>query len=238
MMAAAWRLLVFGASGAIGTAVVAHALARGWTVVAVTRAAPRAEAGGAQWLQCDPFTEDGCRVLQGQLPFDAVCWAQGSNMADSLATFELEQHLELYRANCLTVLVSAAALVEQSLLRSAGARLVVISSIWQERARGDKLSYTMTKAAIGGFVRSASVDLGADGHLVNGVLPGVIDTPMTRANLTTEQIDAIAAKTSLGRLPDLGTLADTILFLCSPENNGITGQSITVDLGMSNAILV
>jgi NAD(P)-dependent dehydrogenase (short-subunit alcohol dehydrogenase family) len=114
----------------------------------------------------------------------------------------------------------------------------MVSSIWQERARGNKLSYTVTKAAVGGLVRSASVDLGEQGHLVNGVLPGVLDTPMTAANLAPEQIAAVANMTPLGRLPDLDTLAELICFLCSPENNSITGQSIAVDLGMSNVRLL
>ena len=87
-------------------------------------------------------------------------------------------------------------------------------------------------------VRAASVDLGSDGHLVNGVLPGVLDTPMTRANLSVDQIATVTGKSTLGRLPDLATLAETILFLCSPANNSITGQSIAVDLGMSNANLL
>jgi NAD(P)-dependent dehydrogenase (short-subunit alcohol dehydrogenase family) len=124
------------------------------------------------------------------------------------------------------------------LLRPGGARMVVVSSIWQERARGDKLSYMVTKAAVGGLVRSASVDLGWEGHLVNAVLPGVLDTPMTRTNLSDEQITVVTGKTTLGRLPDLGTVAETICFLCSRDNRSISGQSVVVDLGMSNAHLL
>jgi 3-oxoacyl-[acyl-carrier protein] reductase len=66
----------------------------------------------------------------------------------------------------------------------------------------------------------------------------VLDTPMTAANVPPDAIARVEAKTLHGRLPDLATLADTILFLCSGRNKSITGQSITVDLGMSNAHLV
>ena len=113
-----------------------------------------------------------------------------------------------------------------------------MSSIWQERARPDKLSYTMTKATVGGIVRAASVDLGRHGHLVNGVLPGVLDTPMTRANLSADQIDAVTGRVPAERLPDVVTVAETIAFLCSAENRSVSGQSITVDGGMSNAVLL
>lgn len=234
----AWRLLVFGASGAIGRSVTGHARARGWSVTCVTRDRARHRDNDGAWIAWDPTTDDAADALSRQLPFDAVCWAQGANTSDSLAAFDVEAHLELYRANVLHVLQSAAALVSLGLLRTGGARLVVVSSIWQERARADKLSYTVTKAAIGGLVRAASVDLAPGGHLVNGVLPGVLDTQMTRANLSPAQIASAAGQTPHDRLADLGTLSETILFLCSQANQAISGQSIAVDLGMSNAKLL
>ncbi len=234
-----WRLLVFGASGAIGSAVVRHGLDRNWAVTGVSRGAPPAGAQGSMsWVSYDPLAAEPGGGFADDQPFDGVCWAQGANLADSLHDFDPQRHLELYNANCLSVMIAASMLIGRGLLRPGGARLTLVSSIWQERARGNKLSYTVTKAAVGGLVRSASVDLGVDGHLVNGVLPGVLDTPMTAANLAPEQIAAVAGMTSLGRLPDLDTLAELICFLCSPENNSITGQSIAVDLGMSNVRLL
>lgn len=233
------RLLLFGASGAIGGSVIYQARARGWSVTAVTRgAAPERGDPLVAWRKWDAMAIDGADAIAGDGPFDAVCWAQGANLSDSLLDFDTDRHLALYNANVLSVLRSAAALVAGKLLQASGARLVVVSSIWQERARGDKLSYAVTKAALGGLVRSASVDLGHSGHLINAVLPGVLDTPMTRANLTAEQVAAVSAKTTLGRLPDLTTLAQMILFLCSRDNQAISGQSIAVDLGMSNVSLL
>lgn len=240
---AQWRLLLFGATGAIGGAVAREAERRDWHVTAVSRT----DRLGEGWVDgefriYDPLNDDGT-AFEGALPFDAVCWAHGANMADSVRDFDAAGHMELYRANCLSVIVSMSMLVERGLLRARGAdgygaRLVVVSSIWQERARADKLSYTVSKAAVGGVVRSASVDLGADGHLVNAVLPGVLDTPMTRANLSAHQIETVAAKTTLGRLPDLATLAKLICFLGSEDNTSISGQSVAVDLGMIHANLI
>ncbi|WP_454885661.1 SDR family NAD(P)-dependent oxidoreductase [Sphingomonas oryzagri] len=229
---------MFGATGAIGSTVVDHAIRAGWAVTAVTRGAIPADTCAAQWLRYDPIDDAQGAALEGLAPFDAVCWAQGANLVDSLKDFDVARHVALYQANCLTVMASAAALLRRGLLSTEGARLAIVSSVWQERARQDKFSYAVTKAAVGGIVRAASVDLGSDGHLVNGVLPGVLDTPMTRANLSADQIALVTGKSTLGRLPDLATLAETIIFLCSPANNSITGQSIAVDLGMSNAHLL
>jgi 3-oxoacyl-[acyl-carrier protein] reductase len=237
-MSEQWRLLVFGASGAIGQKVVERALSRGWSVTAVTRGPAPARDDGVTWRSWDPLTAPDAAVLSDDAPFDGVCWAQGANLADSLSDFDIDRHRALYDANVGSVLISAAALVSSGLLRRGGARLAVVSSIWQERARTDKLSYTVSKAALGGLVRAASVDLGRSGHLINAVLPGVLDTPMTRANLSAEQVDMVAGMTTLGRLPDLHTLAETILFLCSADNSSLSGQSLAVDLGMSNARLI
>ena len=232
------RLLLFGASGAVGRAIAQRASATDWIVVGATRGSARDDGVAEEWVRYDPLDEAAANGLVGQEPFHAVCWAQGANVSDSPRTFDTAQHLDLYRANCLTVLAGMAALVTGGFLCADGARLVIVSSIWQERARQNKLSYTVTKAAIGGLVRSASLDLGAEGHMVNAVLPGVLETPMTVANLTATQIETVRGKTTLGRLPDLATLAQTVLFLCSSANRSITGQSITVDLGMSIACLI
>jgi 3-oxoacyl-[acyl-carrier protein] reductase len=232
-----WRLLVFGASGAIGRAVADRALRRGWSVTGVSRGAPPGDAAAEiSWVTYDPMKANS--AFPDNEPYNGVCWAQGANVTDSLHDFDAQRHMDVYGANCLSILSAASSLLRSGLLSDAGARLTIVSSIWQERARGNKLSYTVSKAAVGGLVRSASVDLGAEGHLVNGVLPGVLDTPMTAANLSLEQIAAVANMTPLARLPDLATLTELICFLCSRENNSINGQSIAVDLGMSNVRLL
>ena len=102
-----WRLLVFGATGAIGTAVCAAARERGWQVIGARRPASAGVAGSAiagEWLAYDPVADRTGAALAGQAPFDAVCWAQGVNASDS---FDPDRHLEIYRANCLSVVLSS-----------------------------------------------------------------------------------------------------------------------------------
>jgi NAD(P)-dependent dehydrogenase (short-subunit alcohol dehydrogenase family) len=109
---------------------------------------------------------------------------------------------------------------------------VVISSIWQQLARPDKFSYTVTKAAVGGLVRAAAMDLAPRGIRVNAVLPGVVDTPMTRSMLTDDQLRAVGDATGHGRLISAAEVADAVASLLSPAS-GVTGQSLLVDLGFS-----
>jgi NAD(P)-dependent dehydrogenase (short-subunit alcohol dehydrogenase family) len=117
-------------------------------------------------------------------------------------------------------------------------RLVVISSIWQNISRPNKLTYSVTKSAIKGLIQSLAIDLGQKGMLVNAVLPGALDTPMTRKNLAAGQIDELVRMTPLKSMPSLDDVASLTEFLCSPANTGITGQFISADRGFSYAKII
>jgi hypothetical protein len=227
-------VLLFGASGAIGSHLAERLAAGGDRVIGVSRG--RAPKGAGSWISYDPLKQDGS-ALDAHAPYAAVCWAQGANLNDNVRDVDPAAHLELYRANVLYVIVTLKALLTRGLLTKP-ARLCVVSSIWQKLARQNKLSYGVTKAALQGLVLSASADLAADGHLINAVLPGALDTPMTRKNLGREQIERIAGATAFGRLPSLADLAGAVSFLLSPANTGVTGQFLAVDLGFSHVRIV
>jgi 3-oxoacyl-[acyl-carrier protein] reductase len=232
------RLLLFGASGAIGGAILGAAVARGWQVTAVSRSGSGAEAKGVRWVGVDPLSADfSADHLAAPEPYTSVCWAQGANLNDSVYDVTMESHLAIYNANCTYILVTLQGLLKAGLLAPAS-RLCVISSIWQELARQSKLSYCMSKAALKGLVLSASADLAKDGHLINAVLPGALDTPMTRRNLSVEQIGRLEGATQFGKLSQLGDVASLVCYLCGAENTGITGQFIAADLGYSHVRIV
>ncbi|MHB1054058.1 MAG: SDR family NAD(P)-dependent oxidoreductase [Thiobacillus sp.] len=226
-------VLLFGASGAIGSSIAGMFLSRNWNVVGVTRSVDSAHAKGVSWIAADPLANEGCgNVYDEHAPYHAVCWAQGGNVNDSIYDVNVDAHLQLYQANCVYILSSLKLLLQRNLLAKP-ARLCVISSIWQEIVKQNKLSYSMTKSALRGLVLSAAADLATDGHLVNAILPGALDTPMTRKNLTAEQISELAGATQFNRLPQLEDVSRLAMFLCSEENTGITGQFIAADLGFS-----
>jgi len=229
-------LLLFGASGAIGSAIEEKFAQKLWRIVRVTRGLA-VQQDHVQW---NPLLETSNKTLDqlhayGQ--FDAVCWAQGLNCNDSIYSFDVMQHREVFEANVVYILQSLSVLLKEGLLNTP-ARLCVISSIWQNIARQNKLSYGISKAALQGLVLSLANDLGAEGHLINAVLPGALDTPMTHQNLSKEQIEKITASTQFGRLPNLEDVSNAVHFLCSEENSGVTGQFIKIDLGFSDVRIV
>jgi NAD(P)-dependent dehydrogenase (short-subunit alcohol dehydrogenase family) len=225
--------LIFGASGSIGQALCAS-FASKYDVLGVAR--HRVE-GQDQIESCWDMSKDDLDVPTRFQKFDAVVWAQGANCNDDIRTFDLKTHEGLYAANVTYILTSLQMLLRKDLL-SAGARLCIISSIWQNIARQNKLSYCITKSALQGMVRSLSVDLGIEGVLVNAVLPGALDTPMTHANLSPDQIARLEALTPLGTLAKLSDVCNLVAYLCSPENTGITGQFIEADRGFSHARII
>ena len=173
-----YKFLVFGGTGAIGKATVHAAIQRKWNVLPSSREMNAVH--GISCIRVDPFAAGfDVEPLVVNGPYQAVCWAQGWNFSDNVYDVDLDQHLDLYKANCLFVIATLQILAKNHLLARA-ARLCVVSSIWQTIARQDKLSYSITKSALHGLVSSAATDLAADGHLFNAVLPGILDTPMTR----------------------------------------------------------
>lgn len=222
------RLILFGASGAIGTAISDCFKKQGWMVTGITRSVSKH--GLITW---NPLSQSAANCLDLSQTFDAVCWAQGTNMNDSIYNFDSDKHLELYESNVLYILSSLRQLIDHQLL-SKKAKLCVISSIWQNLSRQEKLSYGVTKSALQGLVLSLANDMAKDGYMVNAILPGALDTPMTRKNLSDAQLSKIESATGFGKLPLTDDVANSVFFLCSELNTGITGQFIKVDYGYSD----
>lgn len=220
-------LLLFGAGGALGSAIGAYLLDQGFTL---HTAGGSSLPGVASYLPLSYDTPLGASTFSSLPILDAVVWAQGLNCSDTVASFEAADLQRLLQGNVLFIASSLQALLAADRLRE-GSRLVVVSSIWQLESRPGKFSYTVSKAALQGLVKSCALDLGPRGIVINAVLPGVVDTPMTRTHLSSEQLATITAQSALGRLPEPEDIAAAVGFLASPANRAITGQFLTVDAG-------
>lgn len=205
--------LIFGARGSLGSHIF-HKASEKSVVHPVSSSSHR---------QMMYFKNKNEHNLHNLPKLDVVIWAQGVNVNDSIGSLkDFEYVLEAnvtYIARSLDWLVSKDKLNE-------GARLCVMSSIWQDIARTDKVSYTVSKAALGGLVRSVAADLGPRGIYINSVLPGPIDNPMTRQMLTPDQM------AKLPGLVDPDDVWNAIDFLCFTKSC-INGQSLVLDHGFS-----
>lgn len=205
------KILIFGASGTLGKACSAELSSSGYEVIPVGRDLHELESVGH---------------------VDGAVWAQGANFTGDLRETTSETWDEIWDANFQFIVRSLEILLEKNSFNR-GSRLVVMSSIWQELARPQKVAYIASKAAVGGLVRGLTADLGKDGISINAVLPGVVDSPMTHKHLNSTQISRIIEGTPTGELVTPTQIAKTVAFLIGPHSTGINGQSIIVDGGWS-----
>ena len=216
------NVLVFGSTGSIGSYIASRFQESGNTVFGVTT---KLEKVTQTIVHVDNLTN---------IPyeFDTVVWANGVNFNDSIDSFNPDLFSEIVEGNVSFILQTLRTLLDHKQIKH-GAKLVIISSIWEETTRPGKLSYTVTKAALSGLVKSLAYDLSENNILINNVLPGVVDNEMTRKTLSEENIEFIKTFTNFNRLITLEDIYVTVKFLTT-ENSGITGQSIKVDLGFTN----
>nr|WP_254453459.1 SDR family oxidoreductase [Siccirubricoccus sp. G192] len=114
-----------------------------------------------------------------------------------------------------------------------GSRIVFVSSLAFRRGSPDHIAYSMAKGALAGLTRSLSRRLAPERVLVNGLCPGVIETPMP-AHVIAARGEAYRASVPLGRFGRPEEVGSVIEFLLSPASSYITGQLINVDGGMIN----
>lgn len=115
--------------------------------------------------------------------------------------------------------------------------VVVVSSI-AGAAVGWKghTPYASAKAGLLGFVRSAALELGPAGVRINAVLPGVIESPQSLDPVNSGGPVGLlrsAPSIPLGRVGQPADVADVITFLLSDAARYVTGQSLTVDGGLT-----
>jgi 3-oxoacyl-[acyl-carrier protein] reductase len=219
------RAIIFGGTGALGSAISEHMGEAGWSVTIASRS--NSSLGGIDTSA--PNWELGCASAG---LFDAVIWAQGVNMAGGALEVDPADIHRAIDANVIFIVDTLQRLQRSNSLANPS-RGVIVSSIWQESARGNKFAYVVSKSALSGLVPALAIDLSAEGFSVNAVLPGVIDTPMTRSQLTSEQLSRVVAATPGNSLAKPNDVARTVAWLASSDSQGINGQSVVVDNGWS-----
>ena len=219
------NLLIFGSTGTLGGAILDKYRAEKWDVTCAVRKVVN---------DCDiqlPLTS----VVLGSRKFDAVVFAQGANVNGSAMQTGTKELNELFEANVTVIAESVSTLMGANAINEGG-RVVILSSLWEQFTRQEKFAYSVTKAAVGGLVRSLAVDLGRQKKiLVNGILPGIINSPMVARTLSPEQIANVVSQTPVGDLATPVDVANSVYMFGSNLNTGISGQSIFVDRGFSVA---
>jgi len=130
------------------------------------------------------------------------------------------------------------AVAVRRMLASGGGSIVNVSSIQGIAAFPRYYAYQAAKAAVTMVSKGIAVDYGRHGIRCNALLPGAIDTPMTRDLLDPDDIEGgLASEGKLSPMERVGTaeeMANAIWFLLSEESSYVSGALIVAD-GASSA---
>lgn len=118
-----------------------------------------------------------------------------------------------------------------SMIRARYGRIINISSIVGPRGIAGAANYAASKAGLEGFTKALSVEVARRGVTVNCVAPGIVSTEMTQElghmKDTTNMIP-------MRRTANIDEIAACVAFFSSAESSYVTGQTLTVDGGLSS----
>jgi 2-dehydro-3-deoxy-D-gluconate 5-dehydrogenase len=116
-----------------------------------------------------------------------------------------------------------------------GGKIINIGSILSILGASFSPAYGASKGGIVQFTRSCAVAWASDNIQVNAILPGWVDTELTRgARAEVNGLhERVLARTPAGRWGEIDDFAGIAVFLSSPASNFVTGAAITVDGGFS-----
>ena len=111
--------------------------------------------------------------------------------------------------------------------------IICVGSTNSEAAEKDSVIYDASKGAVLMLVRSLAVTLAGRGIRVNGIGPGIVETPLTNAGLNAPMVrNRLERQIPMGRIAVPDDIAGAAVFLASPEARYITGQMLFVDGGI------
>jgi 3-oxoacyl-[acyl-carrier protein] reductase len=217
------RVLVTGGSRGIGRAIAARFVAAGNEVVCPSR--DELDLGDLASVE---------RFIARDSHFDVLINNAGENKPLPLEEVGREQIERIITVNETAPYMLMRGIGLAMADRGWG-RIVNVSSVYSIVSRARRTMYTTSKAALNGATTAFAVELGPRGVLVNAVLPGFVDTDLTRQNNSPSEIEALCKQVPLGRLASVEEIAEFVYFLASDANTYITGQSIPIDGGFLSA---
>ena len=235
--------LVTGAGGGIGSRISAKLVDEGCAVFVsdinaeaanVTAAAigPAAHAIRMDVTNPGDIQQRVQEIVRLQGTIDILVNNAGILKTGSIVESSIEDWDEVCRANLSSVYYCSKAVLPIMLEKRYG-KIVNIASMSAERAGGvfGNVLYGTTKAGVVAFTKGFARELAAYGINVNAVAPGLVETPMTSAKLTSEIREHVLAGFPMHRLADAEDIANAVAFLASDVAGYITGVTLLVDGG-------
>lgn len=138
-----------------------------------------------------------------------------------------------FNLNVKGYLFAAQAFVKQLTPGQHNPSIICIGSTNSFAAEKNSVVYDTSKGAVLMLIRSLAVTLADRGIRVNGIGPGIVETPLSKAGLDTPGVrPALERQIPLGRIGVPADIGGAAVFLASPAARYITGQMLYVDGGI------
>jgi NAD(P)-dependent dehydrogenase (short-subunit alcohol dehydrogenase family) len=218
-------ILVTGAAGVLGQAVIATLVARGEAVAAVDLA-PMIPAAGQRMsvggIDLADATAGAALIAQltgtsGAGSLTGLVNVAGGFVWETVSEGGWASWERMYRINVQTAF-EATRLALPALRTSRGA-IVNVSAAATARAGAGMGAYTAAKSAVSRLTEALAAEELTNGVRVNAVMPSVIDTPANRRDMP----DADPS-----RWVSPSEIAEVVAFLLSPAASGVTGALVPV----------
>jgi 2-deoxy-D-gluconate 3-dehydrogenase len=235
--------LVTGGNGGIGLG-MAEGLARAGAQVAIAgrdaqkNAAALKRLGAGAWaIAADVTDEKACRGMVDEAArklgrLDILVNNAGINIRKRPEEYSLEEWHRVLESNLTSAFVASQAAYPH-LQRAGGGKIVNIGSMMSLFGASFVAPYGASKGGIVQLTRALACAWAKDHIQVNAVLPGWIDTALTRR--AREELsglhERVLARTPAGRWGTPQDMAGIAVFLCSAASDFVTGTAIPVDGG-------
>jgi 2-deoxy-D-gluconate 3-dehydrogenase len=243
--------LVTGGNGGIGLGIAKGLAGAGAAVAIVGRnqeknAAARAElerlGGRAVALTADVTREDQIKAAVGQAVdrlggLDILVANAGTNIRRRPEEYSTEEWHHIVDTN-LTSVFQCCLAVYPELKRRGGGKVVTIGSMTSIFGFDVAPVYAATKGAVVQLTRSLASAWAQDNIQVNCILPGWIDTDLTRVarQVVGGLQERVVSRTPAGRWGEPADLAGPALFFASAASDFVTGTALPVDGGFSSSM--
>ena len=236
------RVLVIGAAGGIGSALVRRLVASGGKVFLAGRDATRLDSLatelGMPWGTVEATDPDAIDALADRAASELGGLDGLVNCAGSILL--KPAHLTStadWQATIATNLTSAFGCVRAAgrLMKGEGGSVVLVSSAAARVGLANHEAIAAAKAGIIGLVLSAAATYAKQKVRFNAVAPGLVRTPLSKGLLSSELAEkASVGMHPLGRLGEPDEVAAAIQWFLDPAQGWITGQVLGIDGGLAD----
>ena len=167
--------------------------------------------------------------------FNALVNNAGIAMTAAIHSSDEDKVRQLIDTNFLGSLWTIQAAVPA--LKAAGDGVIVnVASVLGHRPLPHTGIYAASKAAVMQITKAAAIELAREGIRVNALAPGYVITDLNREFLESDAGVKLQKRTALHRFASPEELMPALLFLLNPANSYMTGETLTIDGGMSSGL--